>query len=80
MQLQLAKWGNSLAVRLPRNILDAAKLKEGDMLEMQVREDGTLLIKPAIPKYSLNELIAGMTEDNRQPETDWGPPRGNEAW
>lgn len=80
MKLQLAKWGNSLALRLPRNILDAAKLTEGDILELQVREDGTLVIKPAIPKYQLDELLSGMTEDNRHPETDWGPPRGNEVW
>ncbi len=80
MQLHLAKWGNSLAVRLPKNILDAAKMKEGDILELQVVEDGSLLIKPTAKKYDLDDLLAGFTAENRHPESDWGAPVGGEEW
>jgi DNA-binding phage protein len=31
-------------------------------------------------RYTLEKLIGGMTEENRHPEIDWGPPRGKEAW
>ena len=38
MKAQMAKWGNSLAVRIPKPILEKARLKEGDFLEIQAGE------------------------------------------
>ena len=34
--MQVSKWGNSLAVRLPAAVVDALALKEGDQVELQV--------------------------------------------
>jgi antitoxin MazE len=34
--MQVAKWGNSLAVRLPAALVDALELKEGDQIEIRV--------------------------------------------
>ncbi len=34
--MHVAKWGNSLAVRLPQSVVDALKLKEGDQIDIQV--------------------------------------------
>ena len=34
--MQVSKWGNSLAIRLPRAVVDALKLKEGDAIEITI--------------------------------------------
>ena len=75
----LAKWGTSLAVRIPRRLLEAAQWKAGEELELEVR-DRTLVIQPAAHKPTLDELLAGITPDNCHPATDWGSPAGNEEW
>jgi len=47
--MQVAKWGNSLAVRLPQSVVDALNLKDGDQIEIQVMGERTLEVekKPA---------------------------------
>jgi antitoxin MazE len=49
MQLQVAKWGNSLAVRLPAECARAASLREGDSVEAEVTPAGKITLTPAIP-------------------------------
>ncbi len=75
----LAKWGSSLAVRIPKAILEAAQLKAGDELEIELH-DRTIVIQPAADKPTLQELVDGITPENCHPVTDWGGPLGNEAW
>ena len=77
---QLAKWGNSLAVRLPRRIVETARLREGDPLNVSVGKDGAVVMRPAHRKYRLEELVSGITPRNRHDETDWGAPVGKEPW
>jgi antitoxin MazE len=79
MQTSIAKWGNSLALRLPRHVVEGAKLKEGVSVEVEVRE-GTLVVTPVRKKFNLAELLAGVTPKNSHSETDWGEPQGEEAW
>ena len=79
MRSAIAKWGNSLAVRLPKRLAEAAALYEGKRVELRL-EDGALVIQPARPKYRLDELLAGLEPGGAQGETDWGPPQGREAW
>jgi antitoxin MazE len=47
-------------------------------------EHGALVVKIPKPRkrrrYDLEQLIEGITEENRHPEIAWGPPVGNEAW
>jgi antitoxin MazE len=64
--------------------LRAPKLVAQATAEMGVR-DGKLVIEVAKPKrrkrrYTLDELVAGITPENRHEEIDWGPPSGNEVW
>ncbi len=80
MNTHIAKWGNSLAVRIPKGIAEHAALHEGDTLEVSVTEDGALVLRPARRQYSLEELVSGITPENRHLETDWGLPVGGEAW
>ncbi|MEP7362859.1 MAG: AbrB/MazE/SpoVT family DNA-binding domain-containing protein [Acidobacteriota bacterium] len=78
--VQVAKWGNSLAVRIPQAILREAGLAEGDHVSLGVAGDGSIVLRSAKPKYSLEELVNGITPKNRHGETDWGPPVGKEVW
>ena len=77
---QLAKWGHSLAVRLPKDVVENARLREGDRLNLAVAKDGAVVLRPARRRYSLRELVDGITPKNRHKETDWGPPVGRELW
>jgi antitoxin MazE len=82
MKVKVAKWGNSLAVRLPKAALESAGVTAGSELDLIVW-NGTLTLRP-IRKTSaqrLADLIAEMKRlgPEREPETlDWGPDRGSE--
>ena len=75
----LAKWGSSLAVRIPKAILRAAQLKLGDELEIEL-QDRTIVIQPAASKPNLQELLNGITPENCHPAMDWGTPVEKEVW
>lgn len=80
-QVQIAKWGNSSAIRLPRGVLEQLGLKRGDTVELSV-EDGRGVIAPARPKkITLEWIISEMDRlgPENAPETvEWGPDRGSE--
>jgi antitoxin MazE len=80
MKTQLAKWGNSLAVRIPKPVALAAQLKTGDDLEVDVEGPGRVRIRKPKRKPTLEELISGITSENQHSETDWGEPVGKELW
>lgn len=84
MIVEFCKWGNSLAVRIPKALADAIKARDGRHAEMKV-ENGALVLRPVAkpsrkPRYTLDELLNGMTRNNVPQEVDWGARRGNEAW
>ena len=72
MIVEFCKWGNSLAVRIPKALADIIKVSDGKRAEIRI-ENGK-------PSYTLDELLSGMTRDDVPEEVDWGPKRGNEAW
>jgi len=80
MKTQIAKWGNSLAVRIPKAAAQAANLKVGDDLDLDVERAGSVTLRKKKRRPTLKELTRGMTRENRQPETDWGDRVGNEEW
>lgn len=79
MPTQLARWGNSLGLRISKAVAEAAQLRAGDSVDVTV-EDGTVIIRPSQPRYELDDLVARITPRNRHRETDWGGPAGNESW
>ena len=79
MQLAIAKWGNSLALRLPRHIIEEAKLVEGSPVDLSVK-DGQVVLTPVRRKFKLDELLAQMGEEHKAEEVDWGEPKGEEVW
>jgi antitoxin MazE len=80
MNYYVRKWGNSAAVRLPASALAAVGLKPDDPVEVR-EENGRIVIEPVRTRQvSLDELLAGITPENRHEETDWGPAMGKEIW
>ena len=79
MRAQIVPWGNSPALPIPRAMLDALKIREGDEVELMV-EDGRLTAQPVNPKLTLEFLVAAITPENCHEELDWGKPVGNEVW
>ncbi|MCC6362652.1 MAG: AbrB/MazE/SpoVT family DNA-binding domain-containing protein [Bryobacterales bacterium] len=79
-EIQVAKWGNSLAVRLPRMIAKEAGITEGDRMTLSLSSDGSIVMRPARRKYDLDELVSRITPRNRHSQADWGNPVGQEEW
>jgi antitoxin MazE len=80
MKTQLAKWGNSLAVRIPKHVASAAKLRPGDDLEVAADGPGKVKIRKEKRRLTLRHLLSQITPDNQHSETDWGEPVGKELW
>ncbi len=82
MRARLKKWGNSLAVRVPSGLLTEIDLSENSIVDLTA-ENGKLIVAPLKKKrwkYSLEELLEGIGEENIHPETDWGCAVGVEEW
>lgn len=79
MAAQVAKWGNSLGIRIPAPIANQVHLEEGTDITFDV-VDNSLVIRPKRHKYTLDELLKGVTPDNIHSEIDMGMPVGNEIW
>ncbi|WP_445172045.1 AbrB/MazE/SpoVT family DNA-binding domain-containing protein [Microcoleus sp.] len=80
MVATIAKWGNSLAIRIPQNLAKEINLAEGSEVKL-VLIDGKLTIEPIVRRrYSLEELIEAMTPENVHTEIETGVAVGNEVW
>jgi len=77
---QMSKWGNSLAVRIPKEVAEKANFREGDAVILEVEGKGTIALKAEKAVPSLKQLVAGITKENIHSEVDWGGPVGNEQW
>jgi antitoxin MazE len=79
MQVEVVKWGNSCAVRLPAAALKEVQIVLGDRLELKT-EDGKIVLEPTQREYRLEDLLSGITKKNRHATADFGAPMGREAW
>ncbi len=82
MRAKVQKWGNSAAVRLPVAVLDAAGLSLDQSVEILV-SDGSVVIKAVsqTPRYSIDELAAGITAENRHVDIAWeSEPQLGREW
>lgn len=80
MSSVVSKWGNSLAICIPKALAEQVELREGTAISISVLE-GKLVITPQRrKKYTLDELLEGMSPENFHPETDTGVPVGREVW
>lgn len=80
MQTRVQKWGNSLAIRIPKMLAREALLDEHSPLDLTLVDGKIVLTLLPSPVPSLEELLARVTDENRHGEVDTGPPVGREGW
>ena len=79
MRTRAQKWGNSLAVRIPKAIADQAGVREDDEVEIQVTAK-VIRMRVRRREPVLSELVRQITPDNLHGETDFGRRKEREAW
>jgi antitoxin MazE len=79
MRAQVLKWGNSLAVRIPKSIAEEAELKAGDPLEIEVADQGAVQLNRVGKIPTLARLVAQITRENCYAEIEAGAEVGREA-
>lgn len=79
MNATVQKWGNSLALRLPKSVARDLKIAEGDAVELKVRGE-SLHVKAARVEYRLSDLLRKVSVSNLHRETEWGDAVGKEVW
>jgi antitoxin MazE len=80
MKTRVHKWGNSLALRIPKSFAAEVRLTENMPVELSLVE-GKLIVQPlAPPSLTLEELLQGVTDENLHGEWETGPAVGREVW
>lgn len=79
MRVKIVKWGNSLAVRIPKPAIDEARLKEGDSLEIESTAEGRIELHRVGQIPTLKQLVAQITPENRYGEISTGSETGKEV-
>lgn len=74
---RVAKWGGSLAVRIPKPLAEQWGVQEGSAIELVSRGEQVVMRRRT---WRLEEMLDRITDDNLHPELDAGPARGNEEW
>jgi antitoxin MazE len=80
MRIEIVKWGNSTAVRLPAVVLRELEVAIGDQLDLSIKGRKITLEPVTRREYQLSELLAGITRDNLHGAVDFGAPVGRETW
>ena len=80
MQTTIQKWGNSLAVRIPKAFVKEARVAYGTAVDISV-DDGKIVIHPHTEsEYRLEDLLKGITKRNIHAEVETGGAVGREVW
>jgi antitoxin MazE len=80
MHAKIQKWGNSLALRIPKAFAVDTQLENDSMVDISVVE-GQIIVKPLVKAdWTLEELLAGINKENIHNEIDTGNATGNEVW
>jgi antitoxin MazE len=79
MRARVQKWGNSLAVRIPKSFALEAHFEQDTPVEVTLR-DGELVVSPVKIGYVLKDLVDQITDENKHSEVEYGPAVGGEVW
>ena len=80
MQTQIKKWGNSLALRIPKSFALNANLRQDELVDLTIDEERIVITPIGQKEYSLEELLDRVNESNLHGEFDTGAPVGKEIW
>lgn len=82
MMAKIQKWGNSQGVRIPKQLLAIASIKQDDEVEL-IAEYDKIIIRRARKKekkYTIQELFTDYKTKHIPEEVEWGQPMGREEW
>lgn len=80
METQVKKWGNSLGLRLPQAIATQANIFNGTMVNLVFKKNRIEIVPVKKEDYSLDEMLLGITQENKPVEIESGESVGNEIW
>ena len=80
METKIKKWGNSLAVRIPKDIAQKHSLEEGCGVVVVDSKEGVVVKRVLCHKLSFKEMVKKITKKNLHKEVDWGASQGKEIW
>ena len=79
MQARIQKWGNSLALRIPKSFAAETQIEQDTLVDVTI-QDGKLVVTPIATTFTLEQLLAQVTPENVHAEQDFGPAMGHEGW
>lgn len=77
---RIGKWGNSLAVRLPKAFANEMNLVENSPIHVMLKDGALIIVPDRETKWKLEDLLAGVTQENIHSEWETGRPAGKEPW
>ncbi len=80
MRVAVQKWGNSLAVRIPKAVATETGLQDGSVVDLRLMQGRVVLSPVCPPRYELQDLLAGVNRRNLHGEWETGPGVGREVW
>lgn len=80
MKTRVQKWGNSLALRIPKSFATEAGLDRDSSVEVSLIDGKLTIVPDTKTKFTLKQLLSQVTNENLHHEVDTGPAMGNEAW
>jgi antitoxin MazE len=79
MKVQIQKWGNSLALRIPKSFAIETNIEQGTIVDVSIKDD-TIVLRRGKEDLTLDDLLANITTENIHDEIDFGKPKGSEIW
>ena len=80
MKTRVQKWGNSLALRIPKSLATEAGLDRDSSVEVSLTDGKLTIVPDTKPKFTLKQLLSQVTKENLHHEVDSGPATGREVW
>lgn len=80
VEIKLQKWGNSLGIRIPSNILKSLNLKTNDIVDIKEEDDKIIITKLEKKSFSLKQRIKEYEGKNLSKDFEWDNPQGREIW
>ena len=80
MRVQIQKWGNSLALRIPKPFAEEAQVREGTVVDLSLAEGKLVAVPDVKGRFTLKQLLRKVTKDNLHKEINFGSAAGREAW
>ncbi len=80
MITKIHKWGNSLALRIPKALADSVGLGNGTEIELIIEDEKLVITRSRASHPNLEDLLSRVTTENVHEEIDFGEPVGREAW